>query len=476
MVGDSASDSKRSLFHNRDYLTLFAAQITALTGTGLFSIALALLAFDMAGGEAGAVLGTALALKMIAYVGVAPVVGGIAHALPRKATMIGLDIMRAGFVCLMPWVTEVWQILVLIFLVNGASAAFKPIYQGVIPDLLPDKAHYAKALSMFRVAYDMENLLSPALTALLLGIMTFKGLFWVTGAAFLVSAILVALSCFPVSGKAEREERVRENILFGVRTYLLTPRLRGVLALYVGIASASAMTIVNTVVYVQDHLGMSETDTATAMMAVGFGSMVTAMLLPGLMRRLRNRTTMLVGGVVLVVGMGLGVTFPGFGMLLAIWFLLGIGLSMTQTPTGQVIIDSCRDGDRTALFSANFALSHACWFFAYLAAGHIGARYGLETAFALLTATTVVSVIVALLLWPRREVERLEHLHAHVEHSHWHVHDDEHHHHAHAPEDEPLDPSTPHRHRHVHEEVRHTHRFVIDLHHPRWPRPDGGRG
>jgi putative exporter of polyketide antibiotics len=43
-------------------------QVVALTGTGLATVALALLAFDLAGEAAGAVLGTALAIKMIAYV------------------------------------------------------------------------------------------------------------------------------------------------------------------------------------------------------------------------------------------------------------------------------------------------------------------------------------------------------------------------------------------------------------------------
>ena len=45
----------------------------ALIGTGLATVALGLLAFDLAGDNAGMVLGKALAIKMIAYVGVAPV-------------------------------------------------------------------------------------------------------------------------------------------------------------------------------------------------------------------------------------------------------------------------------------------------------------------------------------------------------------------------------------------------------------------
>jgi hypothetical protein len=60
---------------NRTYRHLFLAQVIALVGTGLATVALGLLAYDIAGANAGAVLGTALAIKMIAYIGVAPVAG-----------------------------------------------------------------------------------------------------------------------------------------------------------------------------------------------------------------------------------------------------------------------------------------------------------------------------------------------------------------------------------------------------------------
>ena len=102
------------------------AQVIALAGTGLSTIALALLAYELAGGQAGTVLGTALALKMIAYVGIAPVIGGFAHLLPRRKLLIGLDIARAGFVACLPFVTEIWQVYLLIFLLNACSAGFTP--------------------------------------------------------------------------------------------------------------------------------------------------------------------------------------------------------------------------------------------------------------------------------------------------------------------------------------------------------------
>lgn len=105
-----------SVLRNPTYAKLFGAQIIALLGTGLLTVALGLLAFDVAGGNAGVVLGTAMAIKMVAYVVVAPVTQAITAPLPRKPVLIGADLIRAGVAVLLPFITETWQIYLLIFL------------------------------------------------------------------------------------------------------------------------------------------------------------------------------------------------------------------------------------------------------------------------------------------------------------------------------------------------------------------------
>ena len=81
---------------NRTYRHLFLAQVIELVGTGLATVALGLLAYDLAGPDAGAVLGTALAIKMVAYVGVAPIAAtfaerlGAAFGLPITFVALGL--------------------------------------------------------------------------------------------------------------------------------------------------------------------------------------------------------------------------------------------------------------------------------------------------------------------------------------------------------------------------------------------------
>lgn len=49
-----------SVLNNRTYRHLFTAQVIALVGTGLMTVALGLLAYELAGADAGAVLGTYL--------------------------------------------------------------------------------------------------------------------------------------------------------------------------------------------------------------------------------------------------------------------------------------------------------------------------------------------------------------------------------------------------------------------------------
>ena len=239
-----------SILANAAYARLFSAQVIALIGTGLMTVALGLLAFDLAGDAAGAVLGTAFAIKMLAYVGLAPIANAVVEHLPRKAVLIGADLVRAAIALCLPFIDAVWQVYVLIFVLQAASATFTPAFQAAIPDILTDEQDYTRALSLSRLAYDLENLISPALAGLLLAIMSYHWLFGGTVLGFAVSALLVAAATVPPRRPDRAARPFLERVLRGSRIYLATPRLRGLLALNLAAASVGAFVIVNTVVIV----------------------------------------------------------------------------------------------------------------------------------------------------------------------------------------------------------------------------------
>ncbi|MCG8560032.1 MAG: MFS transporter, partial [Hyphomicrobiales bacterium] len=226
---------------NLTYRRLFAAQVVALLGTGLATIALALLAFELAGGRAGVVLGTALAIKMLANVFITPVATALVAGFSRRRVLIAMDLVRAGVVLLLPFVTEVWQIYVLIFALQASSAVFTPTFQAVIPDILTDEDAYTRALSLSRIAYDLESLLSPTLAALLLTVIGFHWLFDLTALGFLVSAALVLSVTIPQPEAAAERGGLWQRTTRGLDIYLRTPRLRGLGALNLAVAAAGAM-------------------------------------------------------------------------------------------------------------------------------------------------------------------------------------------------------------------------------------------
>lgn len=431
---------------NRTYRHLFLAQVIALIGTGLATVALGLLAYDLAGANAGEVLGTALAIKMIAYVGVAPIAAAFADRLPRRTMLVMLDLIRACVAIALPFVNEVWQVYVLIFVLQSASAGFTPTFQATIPDVLPEEKDYTRALSLSRLAYDLESVVSPMLAAALLTVISFHSLFAGTVVGFLASAALVVSVTLPSPKPAERRG-IYDRTTRGLRIYLATPRLRGLLALNLTVAAASAMVIVNTVVLVQARFGLDQRSTAMALAAFGAGSMVAALALPRLLDNVPDRRAMLAGAGLLVAGLFAGTVIASYSLLLPLWFVLGLGYSLTQTPSGRLLRRSAQPEDRPALFAAQFALSHACWLITYPVAGWLGAKAGLPATFAALGVIAVLAMIAATRLWPSHDPVEIEHVHEALGQDHPHL------------ADAPL----------VGKGHRHAHAFVIDSDHPKWP-------
>lgn len=357
------------------YRQLLIAQVVALLGTGLLTVALSLLAFDVAPGSAGAVVATALTIKMVAYVGVAPAITAVTASLPPRVVLVGADVVRLLVAATLPWVDQVWQIYVLIFILQAASATFTPTYQALLPTVLPHREDYTRALSLSRVAYDLEAVLSPLMAALALLVISYHGLFVGTALGFVASAVLVLRSREGTAATTPSSAPFRQRLTAGLGLFARHRPLRAVLLL----------------------------DLA----AFGAGSMLVALTLPRVLRTRSERQVMLVGSFAVAVALTSAVvvtageaSWPG---VLVVWFLLGAAGSAVLTPTGQVITATVTEEERPAAFAAHFSLSHACYLLAYPVAGWVGSHAGLPASAAVLAAVASVATIVAAITWSAHE-------------------------------------------------------------------------
>jgi H+ antiporter protein len=435
-----------SVLADRTYRHLFLAQIIALLGTGLATVALGLLAFDLAEERAGLVLGTVFTIKMVAYVGIAPIAGAFANRWPRRNMLVSLDLVRGAVALCLPFVSEIWQVYVLIFVLQSASAAFTPTFQATIPDILPEEERYTRALSLSRLAYDLENVISPMLAAILLAFVSYQALFFGTVVGFFGSALLVVSVLLPSPQETARRG-IYDRTTRGLRIYLATPRLRGLLSLNLAAAAAGAMVLINTVVLVRSNLGFGETQVALALAAFGGGSMLAALVLPRLLDNRPDRAVMIFGAALLVVtllGLAALTVINGIGwyLLLAGWLVIGVGYSTVLTPSGRLLKRSAHAEDRPAVYAAQFALSHACWLVTYPLAGWLITDFGAATALAALALLAAAGMTGGIVLWQRTDAMDLEHTH----------HD--------LPKDHP----------HVRDGRSHSHPIIIDDYHLHWPR------
>lgn len=388
------------VLRNTTYARLFSAQVIALLGTGLLTIALGLLAFDIAGDAAGSVLGTALTIKMVAYVGVAPLIAAVVDRMPKKAVLVAADLVRLGIALMLPFVTEAWQIYLLVFVLQSASATFTPAFQSLIPTVLPKAPDYTRALSLSRLAYDLESLLSPTIAAVLLTVISYNNLFVGTAIGFAVSVSLVLATRLPALLDEPSTVTFWQRLSLGAKVFARTPTLRFLLLTNMVVAAGTAIVLVNSVVYARGVFGLGDAALAITLGCYGIGSLVVALNVPWLLDRIGVIRAMTAGTVLITVGLIAAVILTasatasgtGWGWLLATWVLLGMGTSLVNTPSARLLADASTPANRNLVYTAQFALSHACFLITYPIAGWIGADSLTAAAIVLLLIAAVAAI------------------------------------------------------------------------------------
>ncbi|MCK9394130.1 MAG: MFS transporter [Methylobacter sp.] len=406
--------SSPSLFRNRNFSLLFSAQIISLAGSGATTVGLALFAHQMVGGDsAAAVIGNALMLRILAFLLFSQPAGVLADRANRKLMLILADLVRFALMALFPLVQSVWQIYLMIFLINAATAFFTPTYDSTIPEVI-GREQYVKALSLSRIAVDVEAALGPAVAGLLVSLLGLNWLFWFDAGTYLVSAVLVSASVLPHLPKPSIRFTLRtllDELTIGTRILLRQTVLRRALLLNLVDAIAGAAAIVSTVVYVKDVLMLGETEFVLAMAGLGLGSTVTALFLgwatgryessakkPSELHGRRHRWTdraLLIGGVVLGLILLPGIQQPPFLLFIWLWVLNGAGQALIELSSSTLLAEHTKEADRGKAYAAHFALTHTFWLITYPAIGWGVSQFEAPLTFTIAGVLCLVTTLIA---------------------------------------------------------------------------------
>ncbi len=410
-------ENSTSLWRNRNYILLFSAQIVSLLGSGVTTVGLALFAYQLMGGESATfVIGNALFLRILAFLLFSQPAGVIADRVNRKWILIAADVLRFGLLALFPFVTEVWQVYLLIFLLNAVTAFFTPTFEASIPEVVGNE-QYVKALSYSRVAVDIEAVAAPAIAGLLVALLGVRWVFWFDAFTYLFSGMLVVFAVMPVVSRKSIPRSVKvffSEIQTGTRIILREPSLRQALILSFAEALAGAAAIVATIAYVRDELARGDVAYALMMAALGMGSTIGAILLGRATgryekgadtkstlhqrRHVWGQRSLVLGGIILGLVLLPGIIVPPILVFALLWLLNGAGQSLIAIPSSTLLAEHSDESERGKVYAAHFALTHACWLITYPAIGYAATDFGTPLTFTVAGAVCLAITALAFLI------------------------------------------------------------------------------
>ena len=432
---------------NQVFARLYFAQTINLIGDALTWVGLALLAFELAGKNAGVILSGALTLRVAAFVLLSPLAGAIADRFDRKRIMVVTHLARMGIVCLLPFVTQAWQIYAIVFALNVFYAFFTPTYTATIP-LVIGKTDYPQAIALSSATFQLLGVLGPGLAGGIAAFIGARQVFFLDALTFLIATILVVT--LPGQLKVDQNQqsirtvsRTLQDIKEGTTRLFSDASIRYALAMQLVASVTGAQILVNTVGYVQGTLNLGKVEYGWVMAAFGIGATLASVAFGNFNQRLERTTFIAIGATLITVAL-LPANFASFAPLLLLWLVAGAGQSFVNLPTQTLIADRIPTDIQGRVYGAHFAWSHLWWAFSYPLAGWMGSHLIGQTFFYGSLIGLVLLVAIQFTLKPQSsDSVRLT---GGFRHKHEHHHDEVHQH------EHSLDTFThqPHSHSHFH--------------------------
>ena len=221
----------RSLFADRQFCSIWLAQVLSLTGDQLARVAIGVLVYKETG--SALITGVIYAVTYLPWLVGGPLLGGLADRYPRRTVMLICQLIAAVLVALMAVPGIPLGVLAgLLFVVILAESPFLSARASLLLDVLPDD-RYVLASAVNQLTIQATQVLGFAVGgALIAGIGPIDALA-VDAVTFLLAAVLVrfGVEARPAAGSAADLGGSWQRMKVGAQVVFGDPRLRGLVLL-----------------------------------------------------------------------------------------------------------------------------------------------------------------------------------------------------------------------------------------------------
>lgn len=330
---NNAEVSFADVFHNKDFTKLLAGQFFSNFGDGVLRISLLLYVFSFT----GSIFQTTsiLAIQIIPWIIVGPIVGVLADRISRKAIMIFSDLLRAVSISLIMFTENIFGLMIISFLVGVASSSFAAPRSAAIPEITGPKL-YVKAISLSQLLFQTMAIIGPIAGAYIYVIFG-KSTFILISSLFIFSAIFIIFATIPSATNGS--EKLNLGIIFndlkqGI-SYLLTEPTINKLIILFGITivgAAVSATLVYPFIYENLHDGTQEMESQAQKeygligALIAFGSIIGNLTFGKFEKQIGRRFAIFIGSL------GMGAYLISFYFVNSVFmlYLIGVGFGFVN--------------------------------------------------------------------------------------------------------------------------------------------------
>ena len=287
-IDDAPPAPKGSLWHDRNFLTMWSGQALSQFGEQISMLAIPVLAVVLLNATEFQV-GVLEAASVAAFLVVGLPAGAWIDRMRKRHVMIWADLVRALALATIPvlWelgMLQIWHLFVVALIIGVATVFFDVSYQSIIPSLVRS-GQIAEANGKLETTSQLAHLAGPAIAGWLIGLFTAPVAMIVTAVTYLTSFTALTLTKDHEQRRAPEDHApLRTEIAEGLRWVFGNPYLRRI----VGTTSTSNLfnTISGTMLplFLLRELGFTPATMGVILSLGAIGGLLGAMATPRVVR------------------------------------------------------------------------------------------------------------------------------------------------------------------------------------------------
>jgi MFS family permease len=346
---------------------LFLATLGSSLGTLLATVALVVDIKDRT--NSGSWVSALMIAEFLPAVAVGLFLGPLLDRVSRRGVMIVSDLVRAGVFCTLPFASSAGQIVALAGMAGLATGFFRPAVYAGLPNLV-EEDELARANSLIQTSENVSWAVAPVIGGALVAASGPDLAYWLNGASFLVSALLLLrLSADKLQGALGVSRGHLRDLKDGFARVLHTRSLLTVLVVWTIVLGAVASTQTAQVFLAKDSFDAGDFGYGLIFGCIGLGLAIGSFGAGTWVER-RSVGTVYAASILLqALGVGAAAVAPNVWFSLPCFVLAGIGNGIAVVCNSLLVQRGAPDAIRGRVFTVIMSVNYAVYGLGFVIAG-----------------------------------------------------------------------------------------------------------